>query len=87
MPWRMAFSTSGCRSRWGTRASSVSGAIFITTVSRSFQRACSILEVGLEKGEFLAQRHLLRLLMFEGAAQEVAEAGKHSPGGLSLRRG
>ena len=40
------------------------------------------LEVGLEKGELLAQRHLLRLLVLEGGAQEVAEAGDHSPGGL-----
>ena len=41
-PWRMAFSTMGCKIRLGTRASSVSGSIVISTVSRSWKRTRSI---------------------------------------------
>jgi len=44
------------------------------------------LEVGLEKGELLAQRHLLRLLVIERGAQEVAEPGDHSPSRLRFGR-
>ena len=42
MPWRTAFSTSGCSSRCGTRASSVSGSTSIETLRRSRKRVCSI---------------------------------------------
>src|SRR6187402_181590 len=42
MPWRIAFSTSGWSSRWGTSASSVSGPVWMSTRRRSPSRAFSI---------------------------------------------
>ena len=43
------------------------------------------LEIGLEEGQLVAQRDLLRLLVLERDAQQVAEAGDHAPGGLRVR--
>ena len=59
-PVPIAFSTSGCSSRLGTAASSVSGSMSKLTCRRSPNRVCSISRYFSQEVELVLQRDLLR---------------------------
>ena len=84
MPWRMAFSTSGCRMRLGTLASRVSGAASISTSRRSAESDVFNFEVALQELQLLAQGDFLRFGAVEGGAQQFAQAADHAVGRINI---
>jgi hypothetical protein len=80
MPWRIAFSTSGCSSRLGTRASQ--RLLRHVDVHAQAVREAHLLDrqVALQELQLLPQRDLGLLAAQQRHAQQVAQARQHAVG-------
>ena len=83
-PCLIAFSTSGCSSRVGTSASSVSGWTSKWTTSRSANRVCSISRYFARKSSSAWSGDLLLADVLERHPQQIAEAHQRPVGGLDV---
>ena len=83
-PCLIAFSTSGCRIRFGTSVSSVSGWTSKRTTSRSAKRVCSIWRYFARKSSSACERDLLLADVLERQAQQVAQPHQRAVGGLDV---
>ena len=83
-PCLIAFSTSGCRIRFGTSVSSVSGCTSKRTTRRSAKRVCSICKILCEEVELRLERDLLLPDVLERQAQEVAQPHQRPIGRLDV---
>ena len=83
-PYLIAFSTSGCSSRLGTSASSVSGWMSKRTTRRSAKRVRSMSRYFSQDVELGAERHLLLPEMLERDAQQIAQLHQDTVGGVHV---
>ena len=83
-PCLIAFSTSGCSSRVGTSASSVSGWTSKRTTRRSAKRVCSISRYFARKSSSALSVHLLLAEVLERHAEQIAQPHQRPVGGLDV---
>ena len=76
-PWRSAFSTSGCRIRFGTAAASVSSSTSSCVLQPILEAHLLDAEIAGEEFQFARQRHLRRVALLQGQPQEVAQPRDH----------
>ena len=84
--WRTLFSTSGCRIKFGTCASSVSALDVVADHQAIAEAGLLDLQVLLEELELVLQRHFLRAALVERDAEQVAQA-RPASGRRPRRRG